>query len=108
MRRLKKLSIIALLARFGFIFATRYGTDGTAKSREHKRFQAPAYAAKVLKAFAQQVQLMSVWMLADRTYGQLEPLAKTADDHASLVHARSWIYWYIRRARAESPQPHKV
>ena len=108
MRRLKKLSIIAWLARFGYIFAGRYGIDGTAESRERQRFQAPAYVAKVLGAFAQQAQLMSVWMRADRTYGQLEPLAKTADDHASLGHARSWIYWYIRRARAESPQPHKV
>ena len=79
MRRLKKLSIIAWLARFGCIFAGRYGIDGTAESRKRQRFQAPAYVAKVLGALAQQAQLMSVWMRADRTYGQLEPLAKTAE-----------------------------
>ncbi len=46
---------------------------------------------------------------ANRTHDSINlPLAKTADDHASLGHARALIYWHARKARAESPQPHKV
>ena len=46
---------------------------------------------------------------ANRTHVCINlPLAKTADDFASMGHARALIYWHARKARAESPQPHKV
>lgn len=36
------------------------------------------------------------------------PLARTADDYASMGHARALIYSHARKARHESPQPHRV
>lgn len=46
---------------------------------------------------------------ANRTHPAVNlPLAKTADDYASMGHARALIYWHARKARAESPQPHRV
>ncbi|MFO0953816.1 MAG: hypothetical protein U0835_22205 [Isosphaeraceae bacterium] len=36
------------------------------------------------------------------------PLAKTADDYASMGHARALIYKYARDARHASPMPHRV
>lgn len=36
------------------------------------------------------------------------PLAKTADDPASMGHARALVYWKAREARSASPKPHKV
>jgi catalase len=46
---------------------------------------------------------------ANRTHDCINlPLAKNADDHASLGHARALVYWRARKARADSPQPHKV
>jgi len=35
------------------------------------------------------------------------PLARTADDYASMGHARALIYKDVREARAASPQPHR-
>ena len=40
------------------------------------------------------------------------PLAKTADDHASVGHARALVYWHARKARADAlklppPEPPK-
>ncbi|WP_435019953.1 hypothetical protein TA3x_001564 [Tundrisphaera sp. TA3] len=36
------------------------------------------------------------------------PLARTADDPASMGHARALVYWHARQARANSPAPHRV
>ena len=36
------------------------------------------------------------------------PLARTADDFASMGHARALIYKDAREARHKSPQPHRV
>lgn len=36
------------------------------------------------------------------------PLARTADDYASMGHARALIYSYAREARRRAPQPHRV
>ena len=46
---------------------------------------------------------------ANRTHHSINlPLARTADDYASMGHARALIYWHARRARAESTKPHRV
>ncbi|WP_165074394.1 catalase family protein [Paludisphaera rhizosphaerae] len=45
---------------------------------------------------------------ANRTHSSINlPLAKTADDYASMGHARALIYWTVRKARRDSPQPHR-
>jgi hypothetical protein len=46
---------------------------------------------------------------ANRTHDCVNlPLARTADDYASMGHARALIYWTAREARRRSPQPHRV
>ncbi|MBV8076619.1 MAG: hypothetical protein JO284_09490 [Planctomycetaceae bacterium] len=46
---------------------------------------------------------------ANRTHDCINlPLARTADDSASMGHARALIYWATREARRKSPQPHRV
>lgn len=46
---------------------------------------------------------------ANRTHDSINlPLAQTADDYASMGHARALVYWHARKARADAPQPHRV
>lgn len=46
---------------------------------------------------------------ANRTHDCINlPLGRTADDFASMGHARALIYGHARKARAQSTQPHRV
>ena len=46
---------------------------------------------------------------ANRTHSSINlPLARSADEHASLGHVRPLVYWLARQARANPPTPHTV